>query len=767
MAAMAVAALVTPALTTPARAATTSTGPDPLPLPPVRVPQVDLGIEQQPDAKVQWLRDAKLGMFIHWGVYSGPAKGEWYMHNAPVTPENYGKYVTDATDEQFTADAYEPADWARLAKDFGAKYVTLTTRHHDGFALWPLKHPNSWNSGQAPLRRDFVKEYVSAVRKAGLKVGLYYSPINWQYPGYYDVYGTDCATNPWGYTTDPEHKENARIMKAEVYESVKELVTRYGKIDDLWWDGGWIAQRGSDADGAFFWEPGRYRDSGNEWPVDAEYGETDHTGKPLGLMGMVRKHQPEIVATSRSGWVGDYASEEGGSVPTGAIRTGKLAEKVFTICGSWGYNSSANVMSYGTAMNILVNSWVRDITVMVNVGPDRHGTVPDAQASLLREIGAFMTTYGTSVYKTRGGPWNPVDGSHGYTYRGRTIYVHLLPGYSGTGFTTPSVGDAQVTRVFDVATGTDLPYAFDDDGSVTVQGINRTRHLQDSVVAIRLDRPVRQRDLAAHRRAAASSSANGHGPKLTVDGSTSTHWTAADGDEAPWLKVDLGKDVSLTGARIVWEVDDTNYQYRIEGSSDGATWTTLADLTTTGSTKQVQATGFTATARYVRVTVTGVPDGVTAGIRTLEVYDRPFAVEPTLYKLVNRKSGKVMDVNGASSADGAAVIQWPSTGGTNQQWKLSANSDGSYRLVNVRSGKVLESPGGSVEGAALDQWTDNGGTNQWWNLVPSSTGGYYTLVNVRNGWCADVKDASTADGAKIIQWRATGGSNQDWQLVAI
>lgn len=172
MAAMTVAAVVTPALAGPAHAASTQT----LPLPPLRIPKLDMGVEQQPDETVRWLQDAKIGMFIHWGPYSGPAKGEWYMENAAVTPENYRKYVTDATSEQFTGSAYNPADWARLAKDMGARYTVLTARHHDGFALWPSTHPNAWHSGQAPLQRDFIGPYVTAVRDAGLKVGLYISP---------------------------------------------------------------------------------------------------------------------------------------------------------------------------------------------------------------------------------------------------------------------------------------------------------------------------------------------------------------------------------------------------------------------------------------------------------------------------------------------------------------------------------------------------------------------------------------------------------------
>ncbi|HEY8983442.1 MAG TPA: alpha-L-fucosidase [Streptomyces sp.] len=626
VAAVTAAAAIPPALATPARAAAS---PQPLPLPPLRVPQPDMGVEQQPDDKIRWLQDAKLGMFVHWGVYAGPARGEWYMENAAVTPENYRKYLTDATPEQFTASAYDPAEWARLARDMGAKYTVLTARHHEGFALWPSTHPNAWTAGQAPLRSDFIARYVSAVRDAGLRVGLYYSPLSWRYPGYYDVRGTNCLPNKWGYVTDPAHKENARIMKNEVYQQVRELVTQYGPIDDLWWDGGWLGQTGTDADAAFFWEPGKFRDPANEWPVDAAYGETDPaTGRPLGLTGLVRKHQPDIVTTLRSGWIGDYTSEEGGSVPTGAIRSGKVAEKCFTIGGAWGYTAGAPVMSFGAIMDVLVNAWVRNMTVLLNVGPDRTGAVPADQAAAVRKVGAFLSVYGASVYGTRGGPWQPVDGRHGFTYRGDTFYVHLLPGHSGTAFTTPAVGDAAVTRVFDVATGTALPYTVGADGTVTVTGIDRTRSPEDTVVGVTLDRSVQPADIAAGRPATASSEETGKGNTAAkaVDGSTATRWCANGGGTGEWLSVDLGSRRALTGARIAWEFPSVNYRYRIEGSADGTGWTTLADLTATTGTAQVQVSAFQAQARYVRVTVTGLPSGSWASIRSLEVYDRPFTV---------------------------------------------------------------------------------------------------------------------------------------------
>ncbi len=138
------------------------------------------------------------------------------------------------------------------------------------------------------------------------------------------------------------------------------------------------------------------------------------------------------------------------------------------------------------------------------------------------------------------------------------------------------------------------------------------------------------------------------------------------------------------------------------------------------------------------------------------------------YRVVNRNSGKVLDISGTSTADGGAAIQWPWTGGTNQQWTLQPDPDGSFRLVNRNSTKVLDDPGAStVHGQALDQWTDTRSPNQWWRLAPAATTGYFNLVNVSSGLYADVDSASTSDGAQIVQQPAGGTASQDWRLEAL
>jgi len=311
------------------------------------------------------------------------------MNWAGIPINEYRKFAyPESGDKQFTADRFNASEWAQLAKDAGMKYMNLTAMHHDGFALFESSYPNSFTSKQT-LGRDLVKEYVEACRKAGLKVGIYKTLINWRYPGYYDIDGTGKSpffkgNTKWGYKAETSHKENARIMKDELYHQTKELMTKYGKIDQVFWDGGWLGERGTDADAAFFWEPGKYRDPNNAWPVAAASGDVEQaTGKPLGLMGMVRKYQPDILVNPRTGWYGDYLSEEGASPITGPVRSTQLYEKTLSMHESWGYDTTAEdpdkVISADKVKRILSDCIIRNMVLLLNVGPDRHGTITKAE----------------------------------------------------------------------------------------------------------------------------------------------------------------------------------------------------------------------------------------------------------------------------------------------------------------------------------------------------------------------------------------------------
>ncbi|HCE45148.1 MAG TPA: glycoside hydrolase family 29 [Lentisphaeria bacterium] len=329
-----------------------------------------------------WWRDAKFGMFIHWGLYAIPARGEWVMNNEKIPSEEYAKLA-----DQFAPKHFDSDRWARITKNAGMKYMVLTARHHDGFALWDS--PSSYKefcSAKTAAKRDFVAEYTAACRKAGLGVGLYYSPMDWRFPGYFQP---------------KELSDNADMMKKQGYGQIEELMSKYGKIDILWYDGGWLAHNGTDADAAWFWEP-------------------------LMLNKMVRKYQPKAVINPRSGWEGDFQCDEGGHDITGPIINIPWEKCLNLNKSSWGYNKHQNTMSSDEIIRMLINVVGRGGNVLLNVGPDPDGVIPPPHVKILEEVGRWLEENGKGIYGTRPGPFQPVDGKYCSTFKEDKVYIHLL-----------------------------------------------------------------------------------------------------------------------------------------------------------------------------------------------------------------------------------------------------------------------------------------------------------------------------------------------------
>jgi len=447
---------------------------------PATPPQVsEGGVETLPPSAMEWYLDAKFGMFIHWGVYSAIEKGnEWVMHNKAITPEDY-RARAENPETGFTAAKFDPAAWTELAKKAGMKYMVMTTRHHDGYALFDSKHPNSWNSVQQ-LGRDLVKEYTDAVRKAGLHVGLYYSPMSWRYPGYFNVTGDNCKPNPWKYKAETWHKENARLMKEEVYEQLGVLLANYGPIEYMFWDGGWLGQSVDHELEARFWDAGKYQDPKGNWLVGDKFVEKEEsTGKALGVMGLVRKHQPQMIVNERFGWVGDVHGEEGSAATSGDIRTKRTIEKCMSVQkGGWGYVPNAPVVSFEEVAVFLSDCVVRNMNLLLNVAPDREGVIPKNQQDVLLQTGEWLKKVGPAIYTTRGGPWQPRHGEFGFTYKDNKIYCHVYKDYrdksKGT-FTTQSLGSKKVSKVLDLQSGKELPWKMNDDHTMTIEQVDYSK----------------------------------------------------------------------------------------------------------------------------------------------------------------------------------------------------------------------------------------------------------------------------------------------------
>jgi len=334
------------------------------------------------DKDMKWWKDAKFGMFIHWGLYAIPATGEWSMTRNHIPAQVYDKFA-----DEFIPKHFDGRAWAKTAKEAGMNYMVLTARHHDGFALWDSPASDGgFNSVNRAAKRDFVAEYVKACREAGLGVGLYYSPMDWRFPGYFKP---------------KELVENAALLKKQCYGQVEELMRNYGKIDVLWYDGSWLAHEGTDADAAWFWEP-------------------------IKLNSMVRRYQPKTVISPRSGWEGDFKVQEGGKLITGPIIETPWEKCLNLNKTSWGFNTVQKTMTPQEIVRFLVDVVGRGGNMLLNVGPDRDGVIPPTHVAILKTVGDWLGCYGQTIYGTKAGPFQPADNVWSTTHKENKIYVHVL-----------------------------------------------------------------------------------------------------------------------------------------------------------------------------------------------------------------------------------------------------------------------------------------------------------------------------------------------------
>ncbi len=330
------------------------------------------------EERMKWFHQARFGMFIHWGLYAIPARGEWVMYRERIPAEEYAELANKFNPKKFDADA-----WASLAKEAGAKYVVLTTRHHDGFCLFDSK-VSDFTSVTTAAKRDFVAEYVKAVRKAGLKVGLYYSLVDWRFAG----------------PLDPEaDAKGLKAMVKQAHEQVRELLTNYGKIDLMWFDGGWIP-RFTGEEIARFWGARK-------------------------LLAMIRELQPGIIVNNRSGLEADLDTPE---QHVTASAPGRAWESCMTMGDRWGWGYVHNNPNFKTVTQLiqhLVTAASGEGNYLLNVGPKADGTIRKDEVTRLRAIGRWLAVNGESIYGSERCPFGA--GNVGITTaKGNSAYIHVF-----------------------------------------------------------------------------------------------------------------------------------------------------------------------------------------------------------------------------------------------------------------------------------------------------------------------------------------------------
>jgi len=356
-------------------------------------------------ASMQWFTDARFGLFIHWDMSSlAGTEISWSRKGTKpldITGDGAG-YVEDSVYDnlykRFNPKNFDAEAWVRLAKNAGMKYLVFTAKHHGGFCMWDTKM-TEYSIMHTPFERDVIKELATACHKAGLKLGIYYSPRDWHQPDY----GIG------------DNKKYIDYMNGEL----RELLTNYGKVDILWWDS--------------------YGKGNLEtfWRIDETFK-------------LVKKLQPDIIMNNRLAMLGDYNQQPKpyiGDWDTPEQRLGEFQntrpwESCMTLVatpdgGGWSYRPDGKLRSYKECIRSLVSCATGDGNLLLDAGPNPLGEIPADQSKRLLEIGSWLKKYGKSIYNTHGGPYRNGDWG-GATYSGNKIYLHVTK-WSGNHLQLPAL----------------------------------------------------------------------------------------------------------------------------------------------------------------------------------------------------------------------------------------------------------------------------------------------------------------------------------------
>ncbi len=364
----------------------------------------------------EWFQDAKIGMFIHWGLYSiiggGGEEGiaEWIMQNKKISVDAYEKLPKLFNPTEFDAKA-----WVALAKAAGMKYITITTKHHDGFAMYDSQVSDYNIVDGSPLGRGIFRELEQECKEQGIKLFAYYSQLDWHHPDYFPRGWTG------RYTERPESGNWEKYLQYQDAQ-VKELATNYD-IAGFWFDGFW--DQVPDRETWLKRVDYRIDNNNTDWKLERTY-KLIHDIKSHLLIGN-NHHEAPYAGEDFQMFEKDLPGKNTTGFGTAAEDIGELPlETCETINGSWGFNLiDDNHKSLETLVRYVVNAAGRNSNFLLNVGPMPNGRIQDEHIKVLQELGQWMDIYGVTIYGTRGGPLIKED-AYVTTQKDRVVYLHIL-----------------------------------------------------------------------------------------------------------------------------------------------------------------------------------------------------------------------------------------------------------------------------------------------------------------------------------------------------
>ncbi len=532
-------------------------------------PRAAADAKEQPDTRLAWWRDARFGMFVHWGPVSlkgteigwsrkGPRRGRPGGGTGHVPMEEYDNLYKTFNPVEFDAD-----EWCRIARDAGMKYIVFTTKHHDGFSMFDSKY-TEYDIMGGPYGKDICKQLADACHRHGLGLGWYYSPRDWYHP-------------------DFGGEQHAKYLEFYLGQ-LRELCSDYGKVDILWFDG---------------------LDSPRElWK-----------NTPAESFAIVRRLQPGILLNNRGGLPGDFDTPE---QRVGAFNRDRPWETCMTLCRQWAWKPDDKMKSLKECLHALVRTAGGDGNFLFNVGPMPDGRIEPRQVARLKEMGAWLEKCGETIYGTRGGPFKP--GPFGAsTCKGRTVYLHILD-WSGDDVELPPIS-ARVVECR-LLTGGQCPFAQTTEG-VCLSIPEEHRQKIDTIVALELDRdaidvpPVDWRmpsGSVAYGKAVKASNVfrkmAEYSAAKACDDDPTTRWATDAGTSAAWLEVDLGEPTTIDRVCIseATEFGERIQRFQLE-YKDGDEWKVALSG---GAVGHDYEHGFTPiTARHVRLTILEATEGPT------------------------------------------------------------------------------------------------------------------------------------------------------------
>lgn len=550
-------------------------------------PPSSMGGSSVPPDRFAWWREARFGMFIHWGLYSvlaGEWKGrrirglgEWILHDGKLPQNEY-----NALAQQFNPVGFNAAEWAGIARDAGMKYIVITTKHHDGFALY-RSQAGEFDLGASLEKRNLLLDLANAARAEGLRMGWYYSILDWHHPHF------TCKPGRWSclLSSGSGGNRNFDLYFKFMKDQLTELLTGFGDIGVLWFDGEWT----------------------DSWT--SQYGRQTYA--------LARRLQPNILVNNRvgkgrdpnkPGYVGDFLTPEQ-KIPGSAV-AGKDFESCITMNDTWGFKRyDNNWKSVGTLLRMLAETASKGGNLLLNVGPDGNGKIPQPSVDRLRAMGRWLAERGESIYGTQGCPFGPQ--SWGMCTRKRLqnnterLYMHVIrwsaqlqiqlnPNQTVTGATLLGTA-AQPVQYVQQGTRVDLTLP------------TRPRHEGHPVIALDLNS---QLSLASGRPATASNvyrQQAAYAARMAVDDYLETRWATDDAIRSAWLEVDLGAPARI--GRVF--IDEPAVYQRVQAfelqTHDGRSWRTFYRGSTIGPRHNISISPITA--QRVRLNILSASVGPT------------------------------------------------------------------------------------------------------------------------------------------------------------